>query len=413
MSEINVRKRGQKWQYQFEAAKIEGKRKQITKSGFNTKKEALEAGVKALAEYNNSGLHFEPSEISVADYFDYWYKNYVTLELKINTQKSYKNYIENHIKPNLGIYKLKSLTPTILQEFINSKYISGFSKNHLINLIGVLSGALKYAVHPCTFIKSSPMLYVNFPKYEHSKTDANHKYIKPEEFEKIIERFPYGSTFYLPIIIGYYTGFRIGETLGLTWDDIDLDNKKISINKIIYYNDDTKLWYFGTPKTPTSTRTIEIGNTLLSVLKKYKNDQLRNKLKYGCHYTSTYEGEEIIDNKKYRPLYSLPSNIPAGILKKVEMVCTKENGEMVTTNTFKYASKVINYGLGITFNYHSLRHTHATTLIENGAEIKDVQVRLGHSNIETTYNTYVHHTEKMSNNSVEIFENAVSQNKSH
>ena len=120
MSEINVRKRGQKWQYQFEAAKIEGKRKQITKSGFNTKKEALEAGVKALAEYNNSGLHFEPSEISVSDYFDYWYKNYVVLELKINTQKSYKNYIENHIKPNLGIYKLKSLTPTILQEFINS-----------------------------------------------------------------------------------------------------------------------------------------------------------------------------------------------------------------------------------------------------------------------------------------------------
>lgn len=413
MSEINVRKRGQKWQYQFEAAKIEGKRKQITKSGFNTKKEALEAGVKALAEYNNSGLHFEPSEISVSDYFDYWYKNYVVLELKINTQKSYKNYIENHIKPNLGIYKLKSLTPTILQEFINSKYIAGFSKNHLINLMGVLSGALKYAVHPYNFIKNSPMLYVNFPKYEHSKTDANHKYIKPDEFEKIINRFPYGSTFYLPIIIGYYTGFRIGETLGLTWDDIDLENRKISINKIIYYNDDTKLWYFGTPKTPTSTRTIEIGTTLLNILKKYKTDQLQNKLKYGCHYTCVYEGIEVINNKKYRPLYSLKANIPAGTLKKVEMVCTKEDGEIVTPNSFKYASKVINYGLGITFNYHSLRHTHATTLIENGAEIKDVQIRLGHANIETTYNTYVHHTEKMSNNSVEIFENAVNQNKSH
>lgn len=413
MSEINVRKRGQKWQYQFEAAKIEGKRKQITKSGFNTKKEALEAGVKALAEYNDSGLHSKLSEISVYDYFDYWYKNYVILELKINTQKSYKNYIENHIKPHLGIYKLKSLTPTILQEFINSKYLSGFSKNHLSNLIGVLSGALKYAVHPCNFIKSNPMLYVNFPKYEHSKTDANHKYIKPDEFEKIINRFPYGSTFYLPIIIGYYTGFRIGETLGLTWDDINLENRKISINKIIYYNDDTKLWYFGTPKTPTSTRTIEIGTTLLNILKKYKTDQLQNKLKYGCHYTCVYEGIEIINNKKYRPLYSLKANIPAGTLKKVEMVCTKEDGEIITPNSFKYASKVINYGLGITFNYHSLRHTHATTLIENGAEIKDVQIRLGHANIETTYNTYVHHTEKMSNNSVEIFENAVNQNKSH
>lgn len=413
MSQINVRKRGKKWQYQFEAAKIDGKRKQITKSGFNTKKEALEAGVKALSEYNNSGLHFEPTEISVSDYFDYWYENYVKLELKINTQISYKNYIENHIKPSLGVYKLKGLTPSTLQDFINSKYISGFSKNHLKNLIGVLSGALKYAVHPCNFIKNSPMLYVKFPKYEISKTNINHKYINSEEFNKIISRFPYGSNFYIPIILGYYTGFRIGETLGLTWDDIDLENKKISINKIIYYNENTKLWYLGTPKTPTSIRSIDIGNTLLQILKKYKKDQLQNRLKYGCHYLCTYEGEEVINNKKYRPLYSLLSNIPSGTLKKVEMVCTKEDGEFITPNSFKYASKVINYELGINFNYHSLRHTHATILIENGAEIKDVQLRLGHANIETTYNTYVHHTEKMSNNSVEIFENAVNQNKSH
>lgn len=411
MAEINVRKRGKKWQYQFEAAKIEGKRKQITKSGFNTKKDALDAGIKALANYNNSGLHFEPSEISVSDYFDYWYKSYVTLELKINTQKSYRNYIENHIKPNLGIYKLKSLTPTTLQEFINSKYINGFSKNHLNNLVSVLSTALKYAVHPGTFIRSSPMLYVKFPKYEYSKKEDNQKYITPKEFEKIIDRFPYGSTFYIPIIIGYYTGCRIGETLGLTWNDIDFENKEISINKIIYYNDATKMWYFGTPKTPTSIRKIEIGSTLLNILKRYKKDQLQNKLKYGCHYICNYKKEEIIDNKKYYPIYSLPLSIPVGILQKVDMVCTKENGEMITTNSFKYASRVINYGLGITFNYHSLRHTHATTLIENGAEIKDVQVRLGHANVETTYNTYVHHTEKMSNNTVEIFERAV--NKCH
>lgn len=172
------------------------------------------------------------------------------------------------------------------------------------------------------------------------------------------------------------------------------------------------MWYFGTPKTPTSNRTVKIGNTLLNILKKYKKDQLQNKLKYGCHYTYIYEGIEIIDNKKYRSLYSLKSNINAGTLKKVEMICTKESGEIVTPNTFKYASRVINYNLGIIFNYHSLRHTHATILIENGAEIKDVQERLGHAKIETTYNDYISNTKKMSNNSVEIFENAVNQNKS-
>ena len=117
MSQINVRKRGQKWQYQFEAAKIEGKRKQITKSGFNTKKEALDAGVKALAEYNNSGLHFEPSEISMSDYLDYWLENYVELNLRTNTITNYKGIVDNYLKPSLGIYKLKSLTPSILQNY--------------------------------------------------------------------------------------------------------------------------------------------------------------------------------------------------------------------------------------------------------------------------------------------------------
>ena len=63
MAGVNARKRGTTWQYQFEAAKVDGKRKQITKGGFRTKADAIEAGTKALAEYNNSGLHFEPSDI--------------------------------------------------------------------------------------------------------------------------------------------------------------------------------------------------------------------------------------------------------------------------------------------------------------------------------------------------------------
>ena len=406
MSKINVRKRGNKWQYQFEAAKIEGKRKQITKSGFNTKKEALEAGVQALAEYNNSGLHFEPSEMSVSDYFDYWYENYVKIELKINAQRNYYNHIKNHIKPNLGKYKLKSLTPAILKEFLTQFYKDGFKKNTLKGLKGVLSGALKYAVYPCGFIKENPMNYVKLPKYDVQEDSTDVKCITNEQFQKIITRFNPSSCYYLPLMIGYYTGFRIGEAFGLTWDDIDFENKTISINKAMYYNDETKSWYFGTPKTKTSTRTIQIGDTLLSLLKKCKKQQSEDKLKYGAYYANTYEHEEVIDNKKYRRLYFLPSNIST-VYKKVNLVCIRENGTAITPNSFKYVSKIVNYELGIDFSYHSLRHTHATILIENGAEIKDVQVRLGHSDIDTTYNLYVHHTQKMSNNSVQIFEQAV------
>ena len=58
----------------------------------------------------------------------------------------------------------------------------------------------------------------------------------------------------------------------------------------------------------------------------------------------------------------------------------------------------------LAFDYHSLRHTHATMLIEAGADVKNVQTRLGHTNIQTTLQTYVHDTEKMGQRSVELFE---------
>ncbi len=210
------------------------KEKELKGLVVETKKEAEAALRKALQEYENAGLHFEPSEISVADYMDYWFKNYVQVNCKYNTQCGYEAIIKNHIKPALGIYKLKSLTPAVLQEFINGKYLSGMSKNHLTNIMTVLSGSLKYAVHPSKFIRENPMQYVKYPKYKHSKLETDHKVITTDEFQRIIERFPPGTTFYIPIMIGYYTGCRIGEVTGLTWDDIDLEKGTIDVNKILY-----------------------------------------------------------------------------------------------------------------------------------------------------------------------------------
>ena len=97
MATVNTRKRGQTWQYQFEAAAIDGKRKQITKSGFRTKKEALEAGTKALSEYNNCGLTFTPSEMSFSDYLDYWLKEYAKVNLKETTVDNYSKKIKLYI----------------------------------------------------------------------------------------------------------------------------------------------------------------------------------------------------------------------------------------------------------------------------------------------------------------------------
>ncbi|QUH18701.1 site-specific integrase [Alkaliphilus sp. B6464] len=423
MAEVNTRKRGDKWEYRFEAAKIDGKRNQISKGGFKTKKEALEAGTKALSEYNHAGMHFEPTEISFADYLDYWFENYVKVNLKYNTQLAYLNIIENHLKPELGMYKLKSLTPTVIQEFVNKKFIyGGYKKSHLVNITATLSGSLKYAVIPAKLIKDSPANYIKYPKYEHSKAETNRTIISINDFTTITDRFK-GTPYYYALMIGFYTGLRIGEVYGLTWDNIDFKNKTLTVEKIAYkrnYGVDVRkvlkekgkkeeksAWYFGTPKTETSNRTIKIGDTLVSELKQYRKWQMEQELLYGEYYTNHYlKDEKDEKNNIIQRIIPVEKSIPCA-LPIANLVMRKENGQFSSPDSFKYAARVIHHELNIKFNFHSLRHTHATMLIENGAHVKDVQTRLGHSDIETTLNVYTHATEKMAEHSVDIFENVV------
>ncbi|QGU95465.1 tyrosine-type recombinase/integrase [Clostridium bovifaecis] len=373
----SVRKKGNYWYYCFDVGVVDGKRKRIERKGGSTKKEAEKALRKALAEFDNCGSVIDESSISVADYFDYWYKEYVTINCKYNTQLNYARVISHHIKPTLGIYKLKSLTPAVLQEFLNKKYRNGFAKNTLGNFYGVLSGALKKAVYPYQLIKENPMTYVTMPKYNNSVTDKNDlKIINLDDFNKIITRFPKGSNFYIPLQIAFNTGMRAAEVCGLTWDCVDLEKRTITVEKIIIYKD--KEWVFGTPKTKSSNRTILIGDTLLKILKYHKKNQMENRLKYGKYYTDS------------------------------DFVCTKENGELLSTDSLKYLSRVVNYELRINFNFHSLRHTHATMLLEAGANIKDIQQRLGHSKLATTMDTYSHVTNKLKMDSVDKFESVIS-----
>ena len=89
------------------------------------------------------------------------------------------------------------------------------------------------------------------------------------------------------------------------------------------------------------------------------------------------------------------------------MIITIENGELVTTDSLKYLSRVVNYELKINFSFHSLRYTHATMLLESGANIKDIQERLGHSKLATTMDTYSHVTDRMKHDTVDIFESII------
>lgn len=115
--------------------------------------------------------------------------------------------------------------------------------------------------------------------------------------------------------------------------------------------------------------------------------------------------------EKPQRIYSIDGTIDYKTIDdKLRFVCTKQYGNLVTPETIRYCSRIINSELMIQFNFHALRHTHATMLIESGANMKDVQRRLGHSRLATTMDTYSHVTEKMSRETVDLFEKAVNKN---
>lgn len=418
MGNVYVQKRGKVYQYQFAIASIDGKRKYKNKSGFRTKSEAIEAGVKAYNEYINVGHCIEPSKMSYSDYLDYWMKEHCEINLKYHTIQAYQNIIKNHIKPKLGFYMLSQLTTSVIQEFINNIYLEkGFSKNFLKNILKVLKGSLGYATDVVGFIKVNPSLKVRLPKYDIPDSDPVY-ILSNEEVEKILERFSNNPCVYYAFLTAYYTGLRVSEVFGLTWDDIDFVKRTITVNKNILKKNQaggtkkrlisgnsTTVWYFGTCKTKGSYRTIEIGDTLLKALKKYKEEQIQNRKDYGDTYMKHYK--KIVNN----PYNNKPEikiiNAYAELevpLEEVKLVFLKKNGVFEGTDSCKYPFKVIHYELGIPCRFHDFRDTHATRLIEAGADIKAVSKRLGHSNIRTTYEIYVKVTTKIESDTVEKFE---------
>ncbi|CDC62163.1 prophage LambdaBa02 site-specific recombinase phage integrase family [Clostridium sp. CAG:417] len=184
---------------------------------------------------------------------------------------------------------------------------------------------------------------------------------------------------------------RTGETFALTWNDIDLDNRIIKVNKTVYAKDkeENGRWYLGTTKTIGSSREIYICDTLYSVLSDYKELQIKYKREYGKNYRR-YILKEV--KNKYGKLVEYKVIESQSRKNKIQMVFTRKDGSYSGTDIIKYPFKIIHHELGMSCRFYDLRGSFATISLRNGCEIKDIAEVLGHRRIETTEKYYISST---------------------
>lgn len=387
------------WEYRFQSASIDGKRKWITQAGFATKQEAYNAGMTAYQEYQNTGVHFTPSEISVSDYMQYWIKEYCETNLKETTITNYKKKIKNIILPEIGKYKLCCISTITLQQFINRIFHAGYARNTLIVVKGILTNAFRYAKQH-KLIQENPMLEVTLPRKtalpkQPSRTKQR-SCVQAIDIQRIFKRFPDGHPVHIPLLLGYRCGLRHGEAYALQWEDIDFERNLLYVRRQIQYRegetdvDGKSVLYFSNPKY-NSTRTVQLDDQTIDLLRRTKEKQEASRQEYGEYYVHYYEEPHtrILNTD--------------GIGKELYFVNCNSDGSLIKPRTMQHASNVIHKELNIpTFDYHSLRHTHCTELLEAGVPPKVVQIRLGHKDIRTTLNIYEHVTQKMEQNTQDI-----------
>ena len=386
----NGKRKKPNWEYRFELAPIGGKRRRMEKSGFPRKQDAVEAATAAYAEYMSAGTVIQPSKMSYADVLDRWMEEYGMQELADETIRNYNTRIRNYIKPALGSYTVTSLDTYAIQRFINQMVKDRYSRNTIVGCKGIISKSLKYAKR-MRWVARNEALEVELPSWNASRKlrCKIRMPLRREQIKEIFERFPEGTPCYIPFLFGYRAGTRLGETFALCWNDIDFENNQIDINKQVQWYPERKQWRMVPPKYD-SRREIDMDRETMACLRRERQRQREARLSRGKTYDKYYVDAEGYINTE-------------GIGKEFHRVMVREDGSYIQTRIMQHYSSIIHQELGNkAFDFHTLRHTHATELEEAGVAIKEIQRRLGHKSEMTTRRVYVHHTDEMREQSIEI-----------
>lgn len=322
------------WYCKFYYSTMDGKRKQTTKRGFATKRDAKQWECEKRA--SNSSDMTVTLETFVNMYF-----HDKKGELKERSIKNKKYMIESHIIPYLGKRKMNEILPIDIIRWQNTMREKGFSPTYLRMIQNQLTALFNHASiiynlkdNPCKKVKKM------------GKPDADElNFWTKEEYDKFIATIDKSDRYYVIFEILFWCGCREGELLALTVDDIDFESNQIHISKTYYRSGGKDI--IAEPKTPQSVRTIDIPEFLKEEIKDY----VERLYKYPHDARIFPIVAEAVQHKMKR-------NIEKAGVKKIRV--------------------------------HDLRHSHVAYLIHQGVEPLLIKQRLGHKDIGITLNTYGH-----------------------
>lgn len=348
-----VTKKRNRWYIRYYPGKDRnGKWLQKWEGSWETKRDA-ERVLRQRIDELESTFDRKGETSTMAVYLRYWLETYCKQHLAENTVRGYRVNIENHIIPQIGFIPLDKLKPTEIQNLYTNLLNKGLSGTSVRYVHNNLHKALSQAVK-AQLIPKNPADYVEPPRVDRYEAQP----LTPEQVKTLLKSCR-GEDIYLPVLLAVTLGLRRGETLGLQWSNVDLQNGTLTVRQSASFTPDGI--HLSTTKTRNSRRTLLLPEGLHSTLQTALSQQEERRKELGASFN------------------------PLGL------VCCREDGSPLTANVLQhnFRDTLLRSGLP-QIRFHDLRHTNATLMLRNAVPAKIVSAMLGHSSIGITMDTYSH-----------------------
>ncbi len=353
----NIRKRKDgRWEGRYVVGRDPDSGKMITKNVLGKTQAEVKEKLRKAIEDSKQLDYTKEGKYTVGQWMDEWFEAYAKVKVRPSSHQTYKGYIDNHIKPNIGDIPIEKLTSLTLQKFYkklltegrvprieSEKQPKGLSPKTVRNINQVISSAMDMAVKH-KLILFNPTDGCELPRVEHKEMHTIHAEQLGAFLREAKESGVY-ELYYLDLA----TGLRRGELLGLKWEDVDLTHGVIHVRRqVARVNGEVKEVPL---KTKNSYRNISISQDAVDMLKEMEK-----------HKTCDY---------------AFPS----------------PNGGPISPDSVRHMLHRVLKRAGLpAVRFHDLRHTFATLALQNGVDIKTVSGMLGHFSAGFTLDTYAHVT---------------------